>query len=500
MFRHLFGVLMNEAGDGGTGGGGDSTAVTTVDNSAVATLDGGDGSGSGDGAGTGDGTVVALADANSQPIFDRSGRITQATSKAFRELETSNPTLRSILGQAQRALGTLGKLRSVLGPKPFDRIKELRDFEKEVGGRDGLAALRASVEDMDTSDSLYAKADPALLEMMTESPAGKHAFVRIWPHAVAKFSQLSPNGYTRWLGAQILNAIQKLEVVIGKDSNGKDVTEPFDLPYRLRRMYGMLPAPDAQGKAAGGSITPEQHLALISELSLIYNWTDRMRGWSNATPEDLTPQKEDTSAEAIRTAKAEADQALQESWRVKRDSVCNELLADEVAKQSKGLNLSSTDIANVKAKARASVNAIRRAQPDNNAKIQGFFDARNFDGYLKYNRRILEDNMKSEVEKALSIYGKKSTRRTAATTDTTRSQAQTQTQNTQQQNNQQQGQIVRLTLEQMKQLGGAHITKYMKQPIGNKPGTTMEDIKKKQYVLRAPNPWKLADGTRVQLP
>ena len=512
---HGTSVLMEETGGvgGGTGagsgtGGGDSTALTVSTGTAVADAPGGSG---GELSPSGDSSLQT-----GESLFDASGRMTPTTSKLVRELETANPAARSFLGRAQRALGAVAKLTSMLGPKYIDAIVGLRRFENEARwadivdpqarkalgkapfktGQDGLAALRSTAEDMERSDELYAKSDPQLLAMMTETPAAKQAYVKLWPHSVSKLRDLAPLTYTKWLGDQVLSLMEKSAVSL-KTKDGKDITEEIDLPRRLRRMVGCLPWTTGEnGAYLGGAVTPEQAQTLAWDIEFLNAFLLKVRGYASQTPEDLTPSKEDASAARIAEAERRADAATEAAWVTTRNAECNELIRAEVEKQAKGLNLSATEIANVTAKARATINEYRRSRPDNNSRIAGFKTAKNLAGYLTYNKGIVEEKAPEAVEKALASQGRRSSRRapirTAApgtTSPATGTQQQADTT----------GKIVGLTSAQAQQLR-AKGTLWMMQKIGNQPGTTQDMIGKRQWMLKKGNPLNLPEGSIVQFP
>lgn len=485
---------MEEAGGDGAGGGGDSTALVVSTGTEVAA---GDGTSDG-GDSTGDGAVATLT-ADNEPVFE-GGKLSQSASKTFRSLESANPNARTILGRAQRALGTVAKLTAMFGPKPFDRINALRKLEKEVGGAAGLQALREASDDLTLNDQLYERGDPQLIANMTEAPAAKQAFVKLFPHVVTKMRELAPKGYTRWFGAQIVSALEKLEMVTQKDADGRVIaTDPIDMPFKLRRILSQLPQLQ-DGKFAGGTLTAEQQHAIHADLGQIYAWVEVMRSWANATPEDMTPAKEDTSAAAVAKARQNEDNAVQDAWATKRDSICNEILSDEVRKQTKDMNLSSTIIADITARARAGVNAIRKAKPGNHQKQHGYLEAKDQKGYLAYNKGIFSDHAPETVEKAVALYAKKSSRRTPAGATAARAAAPG-TAGAQSQTTAQTGQIVKLTPQQAEKLGGrSGITRWMKQAlIPGQPGTTVDMLKQGRYVLRKGNPANLPENTIVQL-
>lgn len=486
-------VLMEESGtgEGGEGGGGDSTALTVSGGTDVATIDGTRDEG------TGDGALATTTAADSEPVFE-GGKLSPSASKTFRQLRTTNPTLRNVIDRSERALGTVAKLTAMFGPKPFDRINQLRKMEREVGGAAGLQALREANDDLIKSDQLYERADPQLISMMTESPAGKQAFVKIFPHSVQRMRELAPQTYTKWVGQQFLHSLEKLEVTLKKSDGAAISTEPIDMPFRLRRIFGQLPPTDEHGRFVGGAMTADQEQAIYSDLANIYAWVEKIRSWANATPEDLTPPKEDTSAAAIAKAQKDADAATEALWAEKRDVRSNKIIDDEVSKQTKGMDLSSTLTADIAARARKSINDARKVKPDNSRKIRSFFESKDMIGYLDYNIGIVQDNVQSAVEKATALYAKKSTRRagapatTAATTTTTEA-AQTQPVQT--------GKVTRLTAQQSEAIGGKYSTRWMKQALApGLPGTTGAMHKLGQQMLRKGNPLGLPDGTVVQFP
>ena len=498
-------VLMNEAADGsGTGGGGgDSTALTTTTGTGLAT-----GDGAGEGVAADDtGTSVTTTRDESAPIsVYEGGRVSQGVSRAFRKLEVANPTMKRMFRQAQDALDTVGRLRSMLGDKPFDKIKQLRTTAEAVAKyvwtdekgnvTKGLPAITAMYEDVVAHDTMYETANPALLELMTESPLGKFAFVKLFPHVVAKLQQIAPQTYTRWLGAQMANAFTQLEVEI-KNGEGKVVSkEPINVPFRMRQMYGLLPAP-VEGKIAGGAMTLIQEHELLTHFDNIYAWIEKIRAWSNATPEDLTPPKADESAAAMQKAQRDADVALDKAWTATKKAECIPLLDAEIRKQTAGLKLNATAIADITARARKSVDKRRNAQPDDQGRRIAFFKSRDMNGFLAYHRQAVENYAPEAVTDAITASGHRANRK-AVTGKQADGTAKGAGQNDQQAAS---GAVRRLTPDEAAKLGGVNGTRWMKPSgIGGAPGTTQAMAMARQQMMRKGNPLNLPEGTIVQFP
>lgn len=514
-------LMVEAGGDGGAGGAGDgggSTALAVTGGTDLATT--GDTGADGDGTGGDSGAVAATTAADSE-VFDKSGRMTRGASKMFRTLGATNPQAKALLARAERAIGAWDKVVGILGAKPIERINELRAFDQDArwgaitdadrrrkmgqppykDGATGLRMLRETAADMELSDDLYAAGDPKLIDMMTESPAGKQAFVKIFHAAVAKVRSIAPNFYTNWLGSQVIHLLNNLEIPTGqRDGDGRAITEPINMSARLRRIYSNLPALNAEGKIAGGTLSAYQQQEIQIDLGQIYALVEAMRSWSNVKPEDLTPPKEDMSAAKIAEAEKRADEAMQNAWRIQRDAVCNNMLDDEVRKQTKGMELSSTIIADITARARKAINTSRNARPDHTSKQESFLAAKNQAGYLAYHKKAVQDFAPEAVERAVALYGRKSSRRAPvkAADATAAGTGASGTQQTQQ--TAQAGQIVRLTEQQVKDIGGISNARWTKQRIGNSPGTTIEMLSKRQKMLKDGNPLKLPEGTVVQFP
>jgi hypothetical protein len=470
---------------------------------------------SGEGGGGG-GTDLVTTQADSTPIYE-GGKLSPGASKTFRSLEAANPKARSILRRALGALDTVGRMTTMLGDKPVARAKQLLTLEREVGtyayidgdGKriDGLTAIRGLDEDVKANDTMYETANPLLIQNMTESQAGKNAFVKLFPHVVSRLRDIAPKTYTKWLGAQMLHWMEKADVTIKGSGGGKGITEAIDIPFRLMRMIRQLPfgIDKDTGQYLGGAVAPEQAATLAYDIMFVQAFLENVRGYAAETPEDLTPPAEDKSVAAIAKANKEADDALQESWRVKRDIACNDILDAEIKNQTKGMNISATIIADIGARARASINKIRKAKPDNHQRQHGYLQAKDFRGYLVYNKGIFQDNAPEAVDKAVALYVKKNGRRTPAATGTAQNTdpaaPNAQTGQKQQQSS---GQVIRLTPEQAEALGGVTSTRWYKPPIGGK-GTTTEMIRARQMVTRKTipipgYPQGLPDGSIVQFP
>lgn len=499
-------VLMEEAGGGeGAGGGGDSTALATTTVTDLATT----GDGTGDGA-DGTGTAVAAGDDSAPAAIYEGGRVSQGVSRAFRKLETANPTLRRTFRTALDALDTVGRLRTMLGDKPFDKIKQYRKLESEVaayayvnaeGKRiDGITAIRELNDDVKAQDTMYETANPLLIESMTESPLGKFAFTKLFPHVVAKTRALAPKMYTRWLGAQIVNALEKLEMVTAKDGEGKvTATDPIDMPFRLRRVFTQLPPLDVNNKFVGGQITADQQHAIHSDLAMIYSWIDAMRAWANATPEDLTPAKADENAAAMVLAQQKADVALDKAWTAAKKAECIPLLDAEIRRQTARLNLDATAIADITARARKGSDDRRNKQPDDQGRRIAFFKARDMNGFLAYHRQAVVDHGPEAVTDAIAASGHRANRKATATqtAGTTAAGAGT----GQQQQQQASGTVRRLTPDEAAKLGGVNGTRWMKPAgIGTAPGTTQAMVMERKQMMRKGNPLNLPEGTVVQFP
>ena len=502
----LHGVLMVEAGGGeggGGGGGGDSTALAVSPGTEIAPS--GDGTGDGTGAGAGTSLDTTGADSTPATIYE-GGRVSRGVSQAFRKLETANPTLKRTFRQALDALDTVGRLRTMLGDKPFDKIKQLRKTEQEIatyayvnaeGKRvDGMTAIRELNDDVRAHDTMYETANPLLIESMTETPLGKFAFTKLFPHVVAKYRSLAPKAYNKWFGGGVIGWLDKAEISI-KGQDDKNLTEEIDLPRRMRRMIGCLPwTLDATTKTySGGTVSPDQAATLAHDFMFIQAFLDRVRSYAAEQPEDLTPPKEDETAMQIAAANQKADVALDKAWRAAKAAECIPLLDTEIRKQTAALNLNATAIADITARARKAVDNRRNKQPDDMGRRAAFFKSRDMNGYLAYFRQAVVDYGPEAVTDAITASGHRANRK--ATAGKQASVAAAGAPGVQQQ---QAGAIRRITADEAAKLrsGG---TRWMKPSgVGGNPGTTQDMVLKRQWMLKDGNPLKFPEGTIVQFP
>lgn len=363
MFDIFSGPLMDEAGDTGGGGGGlgggtvtldagtstETALATTGETSLAATTDdGGD-----DGAG-GELTVA-------EQVLEN-GRPSKTTSAALATIKQTNPQLARAV---PRALAFEHRIRSEFpGQNPLDGIRAMRRVIKELGGEDGIAEIRKSLADMEELDLLYAGSDPRMLEKMTETPEAKMAFVKLMPHAFAKYEKLAPKAFTRYMASTILSDIigQRVDMIV-------------------QRVAELTPKELTQ--ADGTKVTNPA----VTELAKIQAYFTRLSEFEKLEPEAtetrVDPEKEELTRERQKLENERRELAAQ-GWKSSADATKNRIFQQAWANEIKGKQISAIAQEDL-------VSAIGRRLPKALGQVAGFQNAlKEFyengdkDGYLQY--------------------------------------------------------------------------------------------------------------------
>lgn len=96
-------------------------------------------------------------------------------------------------------------------PQGLKEAREYRDLVSEIGGKEGIEALRADVKAGEDLDALVMAGDPQAIEaILKTSPEG---FVKLMPSALEKFQAADPDAYNHVLGRVVFNTIKDSAVL-----------------------------------------------------------------------------------------------------------------------------------------------------------------------------------------------------------------------------------------------------------------------------------------------
>src|ERR1019366_2678024 len=168
-------------------------------------------------------------------------------SEALAPIKVSNPQLYQ---KAQQAVGIAGRLASELGPKPFEALKTMRVVYDSVQKQGGWQKIEESLIDIDNLNSLYEKGDPALVEQMTDTDAGKLAMPKLMPAILAKVAQLDPYAFTS-AAVQAFDRVAELDSDAWNGYMAKTMLRSLQesrIDLIVRNLASLVPADNASGK------------------------------------------------------------------------------------------------------------------------------------------------------------------------------------------------------------------------------------------------------------
>lgn len=490
----LLSVLMNSAGvttpgggggaSAGTGGGngsageGDSsTALVPAGNTGVSAPSGGDTS-----VATGDegGSVATVPGGGSFRAIE-SGRLSKPAAEGFKALETHNPGLRWLSNVAQKALVFRDQMLGMFpGKNPVTEIQAMQREFKTLGGVKGIEAIRAELADVEENDLLYADGDPKLLMKMTHtpdkngkwvpSPPAQEAFVKMIPHALKLFEQISPNRFSSYLAKAFLQHMKTAQM--------NDQGDTFDVALSLRRMASVLPKTKEQA-------TPENlaimHQIVGQELPILQAYIALLQGYTQLPPEELIP-KEDAGLTSEREKLQRERIDLRNSvWRRDRDAIKNKLALSEYDRQAAGMKVSARQKEEIFAKFDDRLETARRYTTDYRSTVESFSDNNDRDGFLSFHRELFIAKIPGLMARV--IKDELGDVKPKATTTSVASAATTQTQRTET--------AARMTA--VKSFPATNGSDLKRGP----GGTTTEMIGKRQGIASKKNQWGVPEGTLV---
>ena len=185
--------------------------------------DGGEGAAAGaEGTGEGEGAAEVDGEASGKPFLAvDNGKLSKVAKETIDKLKLENPQLAKAV---QRALFAEDRLHREL-PGGFKDLAGLRDKIEQLGGDEGIQAIRGELDGWKDFDAKYTAGDPKVLEFLTETPEAQAAFLKIAPAAFEKFREAHPDGYSAYVSqvfmadmqdAQLPMTIQLLGSILGR--------------------------------------------------------------------------------------------------------------------------------------------------------------------------------------------------------------------------------------------------------------------------------------------
>lgn len=401
----LLSVLMNTAGDALAGGGGGIAVTESAGPESTAIVPSGDGD-------TSQPDDTGSEGADLQRTDDTGVSRSRTAANPAVALLKQHPEHVQWANDAQRALGYRARIRSEFpGKDPVVEIARLKKLEKELGGERGFAEMQSDLAELQEIDKLYANSDPRMLDYMTETDAGKSAFVKLAPHIINKFRSLAPKAFASTFANLFLGSM-KYDML--NDDKGNPV-EPADLPLRLRRLAAAIPK--------------ENELAM-GELNALFAYVNLIQGLTQVEPERFVPQQSTVDNTRERELNERETKLLQTEWIGARDALATQITQRIWGEETKGKSVSSDDRRDTESLFQMRLQRAINSVPNYKSTVQHFFDTKDKEGYLAYQNSLLQDHipatLKIEIRKLLPrLAALKPGQRTGATTEATTTTRQT---------------------------------------------------------------------------
>lgn len=379
--------LMEEAGDGGGGGGGGGDVGTDI-----AVLDPGASDTALDVA---DDTALETQEdtAATQAIvpFDKSG-------KPAKQLREALTPLGKSAAQVYRALGVAQRFQREL-PGGWAELKTMRDQIAAIEELGGLDQIRHDIHSVEELDRLYTAGDPGMVGQMTQLPEGKVAFQKMMPVAIEKYRQLAPNAFAAYF-AQTMLSTMRSKHFLGTKESPVDVEFMWDLEGLTHHIPKTLSGLDAEGK----SITvPNPAVAFLTKIVTFVDWLQSLASLQPESTAAAKPDEANTEIENRRKELANEERRLYVE-RLNGDSqrTANAIFAKHYEAETKGRKITPAQSAEIRTDVSAHTSLAIGQDKAHPAKVRGFVEAKDREGYLRYMQGVYDKNYSKYVKRAVA--------------------------------------------------------------------------------------------------
>lgn len=381
-------ILMEEAGDGttGGGGGGNSTALAVATGTEVAPA-GGENT---------EGGETALANTDGAQPADAQQRPSQhpalAVLKAHENPEVSKFANTVIRDRAfRREIGAMFPNQN-----PRTAIESLQRDMVSLAGRNwntpdprdearrtGLQQVRDRLAEIEDIDLMFYTGNPQLLDGMTADDEGKAAFAKLAPAMESKWKEVAPNAWAAKTARQIMADMTGAQLT---DDKGQIVGNA-DIPYRVQRLSLAL-----KGDKDGNVSALDLQLAR-NELSWIGAYLGRLNQLATLAPEVFTPSgdtKDTKLAERERRIAEREAEARNNEWNGARQIMANQITTKTWNTLTKGHQISADDQEECIALfQRRFDQAIKAREPNADDNRRSYIEREDRDGYLSYEQYLM---------------------------------------------------------------------------------------------------------------
>lgn len=297
-------------------------------------------------------------------------KLSAAAKATLDEIRGKNPKLAAEL---KSALFEREALKSVI-PGGVNAVKELNQKLTEFGGFEGIEQLKSDVGYWNELDQRFTAGDPAFIEeIATASP---EAFVKLIPSAFAKYQEVSPDGFSKYMAGIFQNDMHQA-----------------GLFNALDRLSDFLPADQPRVKELWAQVT---------------NYLNRVGQLANQDVKPIAQKEQPRQDDQFAAERAKFDKERDEFQRTQYASESNtervKVFNTSWAKLTANLKLTSEQSAAAK---ELYLNRLMKTLQgtDFQATAEKYYKAGDKAGYLRYTTSMYSQHIPKAIESALASLG-----------------------------------------------------------------------------------------------
>ena len=298
-------------------------------------------------------------------------KLSAAAKATLDEIRAKNPKLAAEL---KSALFEREALKSVI-PGGVNAVKELNTKLTELGGFEGIEQLKSDVGYWEQLDQRFTAGDPAFIDEI--SSASPEAFVKLIPSALAKYQEVSPDGFSKYVAGIFENDMHQAGIFNALD-----------------RLSDFLPADQPRVKELWASITG--YLTRIGQLA--------SQQVKPVAAKEAPKQDDQFTAERQKFEK-ERDEFQRTQFVEATNPERLRVFNTAWVTATKNLKLSTEQAAAAKELYASRIGKLMSAVPDLQKTAEGYYKAGDKAGYVKYMTSLFEKNIPKAIETALASFG-----------------------------------------------------------------------------------------------
>jgi len=156
---------------------------------------------------------AAPVDAKAPVALVENGKPTEAFKQALEKLRSENPEMAA---KVRHAVFKSEEMAREL-PGGLKELRQLRETVETLGGDVGIQEVQSELRGWHEFDEQFSNGDPKAIEFMLSDPQGQQSFLKLMPTALAKFSELHPDGYGQYMASVFVGDMAQNGITLALD-------------------------------------------------------------------------------------------------------------------------------------------------------------------------------------------------------------------------------------------------------------------------------------------